>query len=46
MDNEKKLIKILDRFRDKLSPKEIDFIDDMFDGLSSSKNLWNNSNST
>ena len=46
MDNEKKLIKILDRFRDKLSPKEIDLIDGMFDGLSSSKNIWNNSNST
>ena len=46
MDNEKKLIKILDRFRDKLSPKEIDFIDGILDGLSSLKNLYNNSNST
>ena len=42
MDNEKKLIKILDRFRDKLSQKEIDLIDGMFDSLESSKNLWNN----
>ena len=42
MDNEKKLIKILDRFRDKLSQKEIDLIDGIFDSLSNSKNLWNN----
>ena len=42
MDNEKKLIKILDRFRDKLSQKEIDLIDGMFDSLGSAKNLWNN----
>ena len=46
MDNEKKLIKILDRFRDKLSQKEIDLIDGIFDSLSNSKNLWNNNNST
>ena len=46
MKNEKKLIKILERFRDKLSHKEIDLIDSMFESENSAKFLWNNSEST
>ena len=46
MKNEKKLIKILERFRDKLSNDEIDLIDNMFELGSSTKNLWNNNEST
>ena len=46
MKNEKKLIKILERFRDKLSQKEIDLIDNMFESGNSAKNLWHNSEST
>ena len=46
MKNEKKLIKILERFRDKLTKKEIDLIDNMFESGNSAKNLWNNSEST
>ena len=46
MKNEKKLIKILERFRDKLTKKEIDLIDNMVKSGNSAKNLWNNSEST
>ena len=46
MKNEKKLIKILERFRDKLSNDEIDLIDNMFELESSTKNLSNNNEST
>jgi len=46
MKNEKKLIKILERFRDKLSNDEIDLIDSMFELGSSTKNLWNSNEST
>ena len=45
MNNEKKLIKILERFRDKLSDKEITFIDNLFESADNAKDSWNNSDS-
>jgi len=45
MDNEKKLIKILERFRDKLSDKEIQLIDNLFESADNAKDSWNNSDS-
>ena len=45
MDKEKKLIKILERFRDKLSEKEIALIDSLFESVDSVKDSFNNSDS-
>tara|TARA_B100000965_G_C19585920_1_gene755751 strand:+ start:1546 stop:2076 length:531 start_codon:yes stop_codon:yes gene_type:complete len=45
-NNEKKLIKILDRFRDKLSDKEITLIDSLFESGDDIKDSWNNSHSS
>ena len=43
MNNEKKLIKILERFRDKLSDKEIELIDNSFESTDNAKDSWSNS---
>ena len=45
MNKEKKLIKILERFRDKLSDKEIDLIDNLFESVDNAKDSWSNSDS-
>ena len=45
MNNEKKLIKILERFRNKLSDKEIALIDNLFESADNAKDSWNDSDS-